>query len=268
MERTEFEFESMGFSALTGGSGFPLLMLHGSGPGVSAWGNFRLVLEGLERSHRILAIDLIGFGESSRKPRKPYFDLDLWLRQARFALNLLGDGPVGIIGHSVSAVLALKLAAANPRVTGVMTTGAMGGKFVANHDLELTWSVPRTRDDLREAMQSLIYDHSLITDELLDNRMKLLGSNGYAGYFGEMFAGGKQQYVDACVLDPSELRGLRCDVTLVHGRDDKPIPAMENSVSIGALIPKADVVLLGKCGHSPAVEHPRKFLDIAEMVFG
>ncbi|MGC2303269.1 alpha/beta fold hydrolase [Candidatus Binatus sp.] len=268
MQRTEFEFESMRFSALTGGSGFPILMLHGSGPGVSAWGNFRLVLEGLERSFRILAIDLIGFGESSRKPAKPYFDLDLWLRQARFALNLVGDGPVGIIGHSVSAVLALRLAASNPRVTAVMTTGAMGGKFAANHDLELTWSVPRTRDDLREAMQSLIYNHSLITDELLDNRMKLLGSNGYAGYFGEMFAGNKQQYVDACVLDPSELGGLNCEVTLVHGRDDKPIPAMENSVSIGALIPKADVVLLGKCSHSPAVEHPGKFLDIAKMVFG
>lgn len=267
MQRTEFEFESMRFSALTGGSGFPILMLHGSGPGVSAWGNFRLVLEGLERSFRILAIDLIGFGESSRKPAKPYFDLDLWLRQARFALNLLGDGPVGIIGHSVSAVLALRLAASNPRLTAVMTTGAMGGQFAANHDLELTWSVPRTRDDLREAMQSLIYDHSLITDELLDNRMKLLGSNGYAGYFGEMFAGNKQQYVDACVLDPSELGGLKCEVTLVHGRDDKPIPAMENSVSIGALIPKADVVLLGECSHSPALEHPGKFLDIAKMVF-
>jgi 2-hydroxymuconate-semialdehyde hydrolase len=267
MQRTEFEFESMRFSALTGGSGFPLLMLHGSGPGVSAWGNFRLVLEGLERSHRILAIDLIGFGESSRKAAKPFFDLDLWLRQARFALNLLGDGPVGIIGHSVSAVLALKLAAASPRVTGVMTTGAMGGKFVANHDLELTWSVPRTRDDLREAMQSLIYDHSLITDELLDNRMKLLGSNGYAGYFGEMFAGDKQKYIDACVLDASELRGLRCEVTLVHGSDDKPIPAKENSVSIGAMIPNADVVLLGQCGHSPALEHPGKFLSIAKMLF-
>ena len=126
MERTEFEFESMRFSALTGGSGFPLLMLHGSGPGVSAWGNFRLVLEGLERSFRILAIDLIGFGESSRKPAKPYFDLDLWLRQARFALNLLGDGPVGIIGHSVSAVLALKLAAANPRVTASDDDGSDG----------------------------------------------------------------------------------------------------------------------------------------------
>jgi 2-hydroxymuconate-semialdehyde hydrolase len=268
VERTEFEFESIRCSALTGGSGFPLLMLHGSGPGVSAWGNFRLVFEGLERSYRVLAIDLIGFGESSRKPAKPYFDLDLWQRQARFAMNLLGDGEIGIIGHSVSAVLALRLAAAFPQVTRVMTTGAMGGQFVANHDLELTWSVPRNRDDLREAMQSLVYDHSLITDALLDNRMTLLGSNGYAGYFGEMFAGGKQQYVDACVLDAAELRGLKCEVTLVHGREDRPIPAMENSVSIGALIPKADVVLLGKCSHSPALEHPGKFLDIAKMVFG
>jgi 2-hydroxymuconate-semialdehyde hydrolase len=267
VERIEFEFESIRCSALTGGSGFPLLMLHGSGPGVSAWGNFRLVFEGLERFFRILAIDLIGFGESSQKSAKPFFDLDLWLRQARFAMNLMGDRQVGIIGHSVSAVLALKLAATVPRVTRVMTTGAMGGKFRANRDLELTWSFPRTRDELREAMQSLIYNHSLITDELLDNRMALLGSKGYAAYFGELFAGDKQKYVDACVLDETELRALKCKVALVHGRDDKPIPPLENSVRIGTLIPNADVFILGQCGHSPALEHPGKFLDIAKMVF-
>jgi 2-hydroxymuconate-semialdehyde hydrolase len=268
VKRIEFEFESMRCSALTGGSGFPLLMLHGSGPGVSAWGNFRNVLDDLERSYRVLAIDLIGFGESSQKPAKPFFDLDLWLRQARFALNLLGDGEVGIIGHSVSAVLALRLAATAPRVTRVMTTGAMGGKFHANRDMELTWSFPRTREDLRQAMQSLIYDHSLITDELLNNRMTLLGSKGYADYFSEMFAGDKQRYIDDCVLDEEELRALKCKVAMVHGRDDKPIPALDNSVKIGAMIPNADVFILGQCGHSPALEHPGKFLDIARMIFG
>ena len=268
MERIKIDFESGYFSALRGGSGFPLLMLHGSGPGVSAAANFRLVLEDLERSYRVLAIDLIGFGESARKTSKPFFDLDLWLRQARFALDLLGDGPVGIIGHSISAVLALKLAAAVPRVTKVMTTGAMGGKFIANRDLELTWSFQKSREDLRAAMQSLIYDHSLISEGLLDSRMALLSANDYAAYFNEMFAGDKQKYIDACILPDAELRAIKCPVTLMHGRDDKPIPAIENSLKIGALIPNADVVVLGRCGHSPALEHPRKFVDVARMVFG
>ncbi len=268
MERVKIDFESGYFSALRGGSGFPLLMLHGSGPGVSAAANFRLVLDELERSYRILAIDLIGFGESARKPSAPFFDLDLWLRQARFALDLLGDGPVGIIGHSISAVLALRLATAVPRITNVMTTGAMGGKFIANRDLELTWSFPKSRDDLRAAMESLIYDHSLISDALLDSRMALLSANDYAAYFSEMFAGDKQQYIDACIFKESDLRSINCPVTLMHGRDDKPIPAKDNSVKMGALIPNADVILLGQCGHSPALEHPRKFLDVARMVFG
>ena len=268
MERVQIQFETGSFSALKGGSGFPVLMLHGSGPGVSAMGNFRLVFEKLQRSFRILAPDLIGFGESSRKTARPFFDLDLWLRQARFALDLLGDGEVGIIGHSISAVLALKLAATVPRVTRVMTTGAMGGKFRSSRDLELTWSFPKTREDLRAAMQSLIYDHSLITESILDSRMALLAADGYGAYFSEMFAGDKQKYIDACVLDESELRRLKCSVTLMHGRDDKPIPAMENSVKLGSVIPDADVILLGRCGHSPALEHPDKFVDVAQMVFG
>ena len=45
-----------------GGSGFPIMLLHGSGPGVSALGNFRLILGDLARRYRVLAFDLIGFG--------------------------------------------------------------------------------------------------------------------------------------------------------------------------------------------------------------
>ena len=98
--------------------------------------------------------------------------------------------------------------------------------------------------------------------------MTLLSANSYGDYFSAMFAGDKQKYIDACILNDAELAALKCAVTLMHGRDDKPIPAMENSVKLGGVIPRADVILLGQCSHSPALEHPGKFLDVARMVFG
>ena len=54
-----------------GGEGFPILMLHGSGPGAGTIGNWRLVLEPLAARYRIAATDLIGFGASGGKSRSP-----------------------------------------------------------------------------------------------------------------------------------------------------------------------------------------------------
>ena len=64
------------------GQGFPVLMLHGVGPGTSIQGNFGPVLAPLAASCRIVGMDLMGFGGSQGKPTPPAFDVELWLRQA------------------------------------------------------------------------------------------------------------------------------------------------------------------------------------------
>jgi 2-hydroxymuconate-semialdehyde hydrolase len=46
------------------GSGPPLLLLHGSGPGVTAWANWRGVIPDLTRQFRVIAPDLLGFGRT------------------------------------------------------------------------------------------------------------------------------------------------------------------------------------------------------------
>jgi 2-hydroxymuconate-semialdehyde hydrolase len=226
------------------------------------------VLEPLAERYHVLAADLIGFGESGRKREEPYFDLGLWRRQAQFLLDRLPGGPAGIIGHSLSASLALGLAAENERVTKVLTTGAMGGHFIVNEYTDLCWTFPETREQLRKAVESLVYDRSVVTDELLDSRMEILHDGVYGPYFQSMFAGGKQQYVDAAVLPVETLNGLACEIVMMHGRDDRPFPYAENSLALSAAIPHADVILVGRCGHSPALEHPQKLLGAANLLFG
>ena len=264
----DIEFEGTSVHFWKGGSGFPILMLHGSGPGAGTMGNWRFVLEPLAELYHVVATDLIGFGESGRKHEEPYFDIGLWRRQAQLMLDSLPAGPVGIIGHSLSASLALGLAATNERVTKVLTTGAMGGHFEINKSTNLCWTFPETRAQLREAVECLVYDRSVVTDALLDSRMEILHDGEYGPYFRSMFAGDKQQYVDAAVLPAEMLNALTCDVMMMHGRDDRPFPFAKNSLALSPAIHHADVILVGRCGHSPALEHPQKLLSAANLLFG
>lgn len=255
--------------AWEGGAGFPILMLHGSGPGAGTIGNWRLVLEPLASRYRVLATDLIGFGQSARKVAEPYFDPALWLDQAEAMLKRLPAGPVGIIGHSVSGALALKLAARDPeRIVKVLTTGSMGNRFTPNRYTEECWSFPETKDALRSAVGNLVYDSSVITEEFLDNRMKILHGGDYAPYFRAMFAGNKQRYIDAAALSDDELGRVRADVMMLHGRDDKPFPCADNTLVLAPKIARADVMVIARCGHSPALEHPQKLIAAAHMLFG
>ncbi len=42
------------------GEGSPVFMIHGSGPGVTAWANWRLVIPALAKHHRVIAPDMAG----------------------------------------------------------------------------------------------------------------------------------------------------------------------------------------------------------------
>jgi 2-hydroxymuconate-semialdehyde hydrolase len=268
-QEKQFSFEEIPVAYLHGGHGFPVLMIHGSGPGASTVGNWTKVLEPLSRFVEIYAMDLVGFGRSGRKPRPPYFDFDLWLRQCQAMLKRIPGSEVGIIGHSISGALALKLAACEPRIARILTTGSMGAHFAINEDTARTWTFPEDDAALLRAAQGLIYDRDLIDDAYLSARRKILfDDKGYHAYFDEMFGGDKQKFVDPTVLTPHELATIRCAVVMMHGREDRGFPAEPLTLSIATSIPQADVILLGRCSHSIAFEHPRKLVEAATGLFG
>jgi 2-hydroxymuconate-semialdehyde hydrolase len=264
----DVEFEGLSVRVLEAGEGFPLMLLHGSGPGVSALGNFRLILGDLAKRYRVFTFDLIGFGQSARKPAPPYFDFELWLRQAHAMLHLIPGESVGLIGHSISASLALRLAATERRVAKVLTTGAMGISFPPNEHTIRTWTFPETREELRRAGESLVYDKKMIDEAWIEGRAKVLYGGDYAEYFRSMFAGDKQPYINAAIIDPALLRNIQAPVLMVHGRDDAPFPYAQTSLPISRLLPNADLTVLARCGHSPALEHPGKLVALAAMHFG
>ena len=252
-----------------GGKGYPILMLHGSGPGASSVGNWVSVMGPLSRRYHVLAGDLIGFGQSGQKGRQPYFDVDLWTREGEALLNRVAKrGKVGIIGHSLSGYLALRIAARNPRVDKVLVTGSLGAKYKIGRFLESGWTFPQSERAFLDFYRRMVADPSIITPEFVKNRMSVLRSGNYEDYFTKMFKGDKQRYLDKTVLTRGELRRITCKVVSLHGADDLAVPFRKAAIPLADAIPQADLICLADCGHGPAFDQPDKFLDVARGLFG
>lgn len=263
----ETEFEAMHLHCWEGGKGFPIIMMHGSGAGASIMGNFKRVIEPLTSKYRILAADLVGFGQSGRKTAEPFFDIEMWLRQGEKMIELIGGGPVGIIGHSLSGALALKIAARNPNVSGVMTTGTMGAAFQVKEGTS-GWTYPETREQLEKLAAGMVFDKTQADKSEVEYRAGILYAPGYRDYFKSMFSLSRQAYIDATALSSAELQKITCPVMLVHGENDASFTPEQATLPLAKGLPNADALILKKCAHGVALDRPAEFLAAVDLLFG
>lgn len=261
------DFESIQVHYWAGGSGFPILMLHGVGPGTSIQGNFGPVLEPMAAHCRIVAMDLAGFGASGRKAAPPYFDVELWVRQAEAMLKLLPDGPVGVAGHSMGGAIALKLAAKHPRIVKVLTSSSVGTRYDLPDALDQFWGARADKAELKAAMLRMVGNPQAVTDAMIEDRFKLLSGGDYPKYFAEMFAAPRQRYLDQGIISDAELAAIRAEVVMLHGRADQPCPPDLTTLALAAKLPRADVHLLARCGHNLPRERTTDYLVAARGLF-
>jgi 2-hydroxymuconate-semialdehyde hydrolase len=271
MALTEYDidFEGMAVHCYEGGQGYPILLLHGSGAGTSSTSNWVLVLDELARHYHVCAADLIGFGLSARKRQGPYFDVPLWTRQARFLFDRFSRGAkAGVIAHSLSGFLALRLAGAKPNLEKLAVTGCPGAPMKLTRALQTAWTFPGSVQALRDMYAYVVADPSGLTEQFYEDRLKALNSADYPAYFSAMFEGDKQVYLDQLVLTAEELRRIRSKVLFIHGVDDQIVPFAQGTQPLLPSITSADAVLIGRCGHGPALEQPTKFLHAVHGLFG
>ena len=240
------------------GSGPVVLLVHGSGPGVSAWANWRLTIPALAQQCRVIAPDMVGFGFSQR-PADIQYGLDTWVAQAIGLLDALDVGCADIVGNSFGGGLALALAIRHPqRVRRLVLMGAAGVSFPITPGLDAVWGYQPSIANMRKLLDVFAFDRALMTDELAELRYKASIQPGFQEAFSAMFPAPRQNGVDALASREEDIRALPHQTLVVHGREDQVIP-LANSLTLAQWISRSQLHVYGRCGHWTQIEHAARF---------
>lgn len=246
------------------GSGEPVLLLHGSGPGVSAWANWQRVIPALAAGHRVLAPDMVGFGHTDR-PADTRYSLQTWVDHVWGFLDALGIERASIVGNSLGGRIAVEMAVQQPeRVSKMVLMGSPGPGMTPSEGLMAL----RTYEPSVEAMRELLVtyfavDPTIITPELVQIRHEASVAPGVHETYRTMFSDPEQTRADlAFKLD--ELAELATPTLIVHGREDRVIP-LESGLSMLNTLPNADLHVFSRCGHWTQIERSGEFVAVVDQ---
>lgn len=240
------------------GSGAPVLLIHGSGPGVSAWANWRLLMAPLAERARVIAPDMVGFGYSER-PEGFAYGMDAWVRQAVGLLDALGIERADLVGNSFGGGLALALAIRHPeRVRRLVLMGSVGVPFELTPGLDAVWGYEPSLAAMRALLDIFAFDRSRVTDELARLRYEASIRPGFQESFAAMFPAPRQRWIEALASPEADIRRIPHETLVVHGREDRVIP-LANAYRLTELLARVQLHVYGQCGHWTQIEHAARF---------
>jgi pimeloyl-ACP methyl ester carboxylesterase len=243
---------------LEAGKGDPVILIHGSGPGVTAYANWRLVMPALAENFRVLAPDMVGFGYSER-PANIEYGLQTWADQVVGLMDTLELRTADLVGNSFGGAIALRIASQHPnRVGKLVLMGSMGVPFPITEGLERVWGYEPSFENMRKVLDVFAYSRDLVNDELAEVRYRGSIQPGFQESFAAMFPAPRQRWVEAMCTPEDDIRRLSHRTLIVHGREDQVIP-VQASLRLMELIDNADLSVYSHCGHWSMIERTEDF---------
>jgi pimeloyl-ACP methyl ester carboxylesterase len=240
------------------GSGAPVILIHGSGPGVSAWANWRLALPYLAEQLHVFAYDQLGFGDTEL-PAEPRYGLSHWVDHLLNFMRAVGVKRAHLVGNSMGASVALAAAVTHPEVVDrLVLMGPTGVRFPLTEGLDAVWGYTPSVANMKRLIDYFAYDRRLVTDELAELRYRASIRPGRQEAFASMFPAPRQRGVDALAAYEERAHEIRARTLLVHGREDRVIP-LATSLRLLELIDDAQLHVFGHCGHWTQIEHAAAF---------
>ena len=239
------------------GAGPAVLLLHGGGPGANGWSNFSANAPALAEHVRVIIPDLPGFGRSDpfvfTEPRP--------IGTARVLVALLDALSIQrahIVGNSAGGSAAIEIAIEWPaRIDRLVLigTGNAGPSIFSPLPTEGDkYLGPAMRDPtperMRQLLEIMVYDASLVTDELVASRVASASDPAQRD--------ARRKSVRKAGEPRAELERISAPTLLVWGRDDRFNPYDIGIAALGA-IADARLHIFNRCGHWAQIEHADEF---------
>jgi 4,5:9,10-diseco-3-hydroxy-5,9,17-trioxoandrosta-1(10),2-diene-4-oate hydrolase len=249
----------------------PVVLLHGGGPGATAWSNFGRNVPVFARSRRSLAVDQPGFGRSDKPAEHgQYFSFSA--EALAGLLDQLDIPRVHLIGNSLGGGTAVRFALQYPERVGRLVLMAPGGLSLNLTSADPTEGVIRlskfgappgpSREKLGEFLRTLVFDQRLITDELIEERyaaasspesLRAMAAMGASFYRRDSFEEGMLW---------REAHRLRHSTLLIWGREDRVNP-LDGALVPLKLLRNCQLHVFGGCGHWAQLEKFDEFNRLA-----
>jgi 2-hydroxy-6-oxo-6-(2'-carboxyphenyl)-hexa-2,4-dienoate hydrolase len=278
--RTRFvEADGVRTRVYQAGAGEPLVLVHGGGLGslysLDAWS---LNVRALAAQFRVVAFDKLGQGHTGNPETDADYTFARVYRHALALLERLDLGPAHVVGHSMGALLAVRIALDRPEL--VRTVTVVDSNTVAPDDPRFPWTRfyveldakarvgPPTRESVRIEPDAQSYSREHVTDGLIDRLLAIATRPEFdhaarrAKALRESVWMPSIQPVREQTVADIDSRGLPVPTLVVWGADDPsaPLPlAHELHARIAARTSEADLHVLGRAGHYCFRERPDAF---------
>lgn len=252
------------------GEGPTLLLLHGSGPGVTGWRNYRGVLAAFAEHFRCLVLEFPGFGVSDDFGGHPMVTA---FGAVPAFVEALGLEQVSIVGNSMGGGVGINYATANPdKVRKLATIGGIGTNLLTPGPTEgvrllQDFTDNPSRESLVRWLESMVYDPAVVTEELIEERWALATDAETLAsarrMYGKKAYGAMMQMMAAskAPMPWAMLHRVQCPTLVTWGRDDRVSP-LDMALIPMRTIPNAEVHVFPNCGHWAMIEAKDAFTRV------
>jgi pimeloyl-ACP methyl ester carboxylesterase len=247
----------------------PLLLVHGFGASTDHW---KQNIAGLQAEFEVWAIDLLGFGRSTKADTQ--YSADLWSNQLHDFIEQVIQRPVVIAGNSIGGYTALATNVLFPSQTrGAILLNPVGGfsdvpappptamqkamsntmKLLLNQDW-ISWLIFKSvqnKNYIRKTLQKVYVNQAQVTDELVDDIYRPSCDPGAATTFARLFRSPKGEPADAL------LKKLQQPLLIIWGENDPWIgDARTRGAKFEQFYPATQTAYInaGHCPHDDAPE--------------
>ena len=266
-----------------GGDGMPLVMVHGLGGNAMNW---MAVGPELAKNHRVLALDLAGFGRTPLFNRSATLGANAELVHS-FIEQVIGE-PTILMGNSMGGHIAILEAADHPRWVAalILVDPAIPGVHVRRPDPTMlgvmaALTLPGLADFVidrrarvlgperlvRETIALVAVDPSRIDAEVIDAHVQLMRERGNLGRQASRAFLQAVRSLGLRMADPrfwSKIKKVEAPALVVHGELDRLIPVS----AVRELVrrrPDWNLEVIEGVGHVPMMETPDLFLKVVNQ---